>query len=275
MEVETINTGCQIVKDLLPLYVEKLTSPVSNQLIEGHLEYCEQCREKIRAMTEEVASSLQPEPAARDKTGRKLVRRIRLQVWLTAAALLVILAVNLSILWGEGIRFSTQALIRSTYPLVGEAEIVAKDTFGGRKLIIYDDGFVFGFHTYNRILGLYIPRAAAHKYAIESRPFEVVASNDGDDYIAVVKSANPDFKYFVAGAGVTLPATVEEARQHPDKYLVAEAEGGFAWLVKEGNVLMGELSIGAYDSQGNLATQRRESFWEFNWEVEPDGGQGT
>lgn len=35
---------CDIVKDLLPLYVEQISSEASNKAIEGHLEECEQCR---------------------------------------------------------------------------------------------------------------------------------------------------------------------------------------------------------------------------------------
>ncbi|UOQ84700.1 zf-HC2 domain-containing protein [Gracilibacillus salinarum] len=34
---------CEIVKDLIPMYVEKLTSEDSNQFIEEHLHSCEEC----------------------------------------------------------------------------------------------------------------------------------------------------------------------------------------------------------------------------------------
>lgn len=38
-----MKTECAVVKDLLPLYVEKLTSETSNKVVEEHLAECEQC----------------------------------------------------------------------------------------------------------------------------------------------------------------------------------------------------------------------------------------
>lgn len=40
-------SNCSIVKDLLPLYVEKLTSDESNQLIEEHIKNCSSCLKEI------------------------------------------------------------------------------------------------------------------------------------------------------------------------------------------------------------------------------------
>lgn len=41
---------CDVIRDLLPLYVEKLTSGTSNKLIEEHLEQCEECSEVYEKM---------------------------------------------------------------------------------------------------------------------------------------------------------------------------------------------------------------------------------
>jgi len=45
---------CEIIMDLLPGYVEKLTSERTNQAVEEHLESCENCREAYEQMTEEM-----------------------------------------------------------------------------------------------------------------------------------------------------------------------------------------------------------------------------
>ena len=42
--------NCQIVKDLLPLYAEKLTSAESNTMIEEHLKECENCKKTFKRL---------------------------------------------------------------------------------------------------------------------------------------------------------------------------------------------------------------------------------
>lgn len=44
------NKKCQIIQDLLPNYVENLTKPETNQLIEEHLKECPKCKEELIAM---------------------------------------------------------------------------------------------------------------------------------------------------------------------------------------------------------------------------------
>ncbi len=47
---------CAIVRDLLPSYVDGLTSEESNQEIENHMESCEACREYLASMQEKIVS---------------------------------------------------------------------------------------------------------------------------------------------------------------------------------------------------------------------------
>lgn len=42
---------CEIIRDLLPSYIEKLTSPHSNEEIEKHLQSCDECRSYYNEMT--------------------------------------------------------------------------------------------------------------------------------------------------------------------------------------------------------------------------------
>ena len=44
---------CDIVKDLLPLYIENLCSSASREAVEEHLEHCETCREEYERMHRE------------------------------------------------------------------------------------------------------------------------------------------------------------------------------------------------------------------------------
>lgn len=42
--------NCNIIKDLLPLYVDKLTSSESNEVIEEHLNNCDECKRNYEQM---------------------------------------------------------------------------------------------------------------------------------------------------------------------------------------------------------------------------------
>lgn len=46
---------CEVVNDILPLYVDNLTSPVTNTLIENHLNSCESCNKKYLSMKNPIA----------------------------------------------------------------------------------------------------------------------------------------------------------------------------------------------------------------------------
>ncbi len=51
-----INMKCTIIRDLLPSYVDGLTSEDSNQEIANHMESCEACREYLASMRENIVS---------------------------------------------------------------------------------------------------------------------------------------------------------------------------------------------------------------------------
>ena len=44
---------CEIVKDLLPMYIDGLCSPTSNTLVEQHLSTCKQCKQIHEQMLKE------------------------------------------------------------------------------------------------------------------------------------------------------------------------------------------------------------------------------
>ena len=45
---------CEVVRDLLPSYVDGLTNDVSNQAVEQHIKICENCRKLYHEMQETV-----------------------------------------------------------------------------------------------------------------------------------------------------------------------------------------------------------------------------
>lgn len=56
---------CEIIKDLLPSYIDELTSEVSNEAVEQHLSECESCRSYYEQMK-------QQEPGILETAGREI-----------------------------------------------------------------------------------------------------------------------------------------------------------------------------------------------------------
>jgi len=81
---------CSIVQDLLPNYIEKLTSEDTNEAIEEHLAACEACKEIYEQMNSDIGNT-EKVPSIELKFLRK-IKRTRLM----AAALCVIVTLGLS-----------------------------------------------------------------------------------------------------------------------------------------------------------------------------------
>ena len=50
--------NCNIIRDLLPLYNDKITSKESNELIEEHLSQCEDCKNYYKEIKEDISNNL-------------------------------------------------------------------------------------------------------------------------------------------------------------------------------------------------------------------------
>lgn len=68
---------CEIVKDLLPLYVEELLSAESRTLVAEHLSECEDCRKYLEKCLKEVAAPVKT-PGKLDK---KIKRGLRFKLF--------------------------------------------------------------------------------------------------------------------------------------------------------------------------------------------------
>ena len=92
---------CAVVRDLLPLYLEGLTSPQTDQAVETHLELCPNCAQYKAALTAPLSS---PEPTADQREPdylktirRRGLRRTVLTAFGVVLAMLLLFAPNCSI----------------------------------------------------------------------------------------------------------------------------------------------------------------------------------
>jgi len=61
---KTMKTNCDIIRDLLPLYAEHITSEATNALVEEHLAECEACRAELEQMEQPVPAPTFPRAGA-------------------------------------------------------------------------------------------------------------------------------------------------------------------------------------------------------------------
>lgn len=90
---------CNIVKDLLPLYCDKLTSQDSNEEIEKHLHECEECNAVYESMNKKEENIEVPEKDV--KPLKKVKKRTALKIIATVLGTAVVLfGVFMFVFWG-------------------------------------------------------------------------------------------------------------------------------------------------------------------------------
>lgn len=84
-----MKTNCDIIRDLLPLYAEHITSEATNALVEEHLAECEACRAELEQMEQPVAVRPEAQPDAPLRRIRAALQRrsIRAAIGSVLAAL--------------------------------------------------------------------------------------------------------------------------------------------------------------------------------------------
>ena len=84
---------CEVIRDLLPLYVDELTSPQTNQQIEAHIKCCPECTKIL----EQLRNPIETSPSENDnyiKALRKQLQKKRIQticIFLLVPILILIL----------------------------------------------------------------------------------------------------------------------------------------------------------------------------------------
>ena len=88
---------CDVIRDLLPLYAEKLASPASSALVEQHLSECPACRAELEQMEKPVPVQPEPQPDAPLRSIRKTLQKKSIRI--AAAAVLAVLCAFGLVFW--------------------------------------------------------------------------------------------------------------------------------------------------------------------------------
>ena len=90
--------SCNVIRDLLPLYAENLTSEESNALVDEHLCGCDECAKQLGILKKAQAIPVETDAPGLKKIRKAIVRRRVLAV--TMAVMLVItLVLGAAFLW--------------------------------------------------------------------------------------------------------------------------------------------------------------------------------
>ena len=79
---------CEIIKDLLPSYIEKLTSDVTNEAVESHISECKDCKQILDDMKKDEVISIEE-----DQKEINYLKKVKHHTWFIAGIGVLITAV--------------------------------------------------------------------------------------------------------------------------------------------------------------------------------------
>jgi len=196
---------CSIVQDLLPNYIERLTSEDTNQVIEEHLENCETCKKAYHQMITEI-SGLDKAP----KPELKFIKKVK-KTKLFAAIISIILTLILAYsLYAMEFKYSmdkadlSYAITEFLAPFDKgiNAYILETKEMDGNLFVSFKDQnhetvngiakFTKGFNNKYRIIKT-MTQSSKYSSVVQFYPLE-----DGDDRVVAVSGYNlsPKIEYY-------------------------------------------------------------------------------
>lgn len=136
---------CDVIRDLLPLYAEKLASPASSALVEQHLAECPACRAELEQMEKPVPVQPEPQPDAPLRSIRKTLQKKSIRI--AAAAVLAVLCAFGLVFWMGGAKTpvtAEQAKIWTYNKKENEANLCVLEVQGENVRLETEGGFSWG-----------------------------------------------------------------------------------------------------------------------------------
>lgn len=136
---------CDVIRDLLPLYAEKLASPASSALVEQHLSECPACRAELEQMEKPVPVQPEPQPDAPLLGIRKTLQKKSIRI--AAAAVLAVLCAFGLVFWMGGAKTpvtAEQAKIWTYNKKENEANLCVLEVQGKNVRLETEGGFSWG-----------------------------------------------------------------------------------------------------------------------------------
>lgn len=110
---------CEIIRDLMPLYIDHLTSEVTNEMIEEHLRGCEDCQKFYEEMSGEIKSELKESIKPQEKEKLNYLKRIKKKTVLQAFAIFCMVGIVAGIFF---VTFGVGVTVDKNEVLIKEVE---------------------------------------------------------------------------------------------------------------------------------------------------------
>lgn len=110
---------CEIIRDLMPLYIDHLTSEVTNEMIEEHLRGCEDCQKFYEEMSGEIQSELKESIKPQEKEKLNYLKRIKKKTVLQVFAIFCMVGIVVGIFF---VTFGVGVTVDKNEVLIKEVE---------------------------------------------------------------------------------------------------------------------------------------------------------
>lgn len=157
---------CEIIKDLLPLYCDKLTSQVSNEAIEEHISDCTECKGVYESMRSESKADI---PDTDIEPLKKVRKKNKLKIVAGFVSGVVLLGILFAFMYvgvvpasSEDVSVSYSGRVLEDGGMTIEFELTTDSRYylgarGRRNCIVTDDGgidYADGMDTFYRVFKL-------------------------------------------------------------------------------------------------------------------------
>lgn len=199
---------CNVIKDILPLYIENMLSDDTRAMVEEHIEQCQQCRDylddKKIISKMPIDTNISPLLKIKSTLRRKKIQTVILSIMFSIIVFIITIALLTA---PEYIPYSGQNV---TINKIGNSSIMAifNDTVYGYDISMYktedNTGYVYDITTWNSIWNRNIKKSNVNNTILNPNGENVVAvyyyQTDGNDNTLIYgKDINP-------GGGIrTLP----------------------------------------------------------------------
>lgn len=164
---------CKIVKDLLPNYIEKLTSDETNEFIEKHIEECEECKESLEKMQKHFESDSKENNVEEVKYIKKYRNKLNLLKLIVSIIVIIYIlnvARNVIILANLNIKANSIANYENYYE---------------KSSAYYGDGKTSNFELYKNGKDFY---RVWHIHLRNDQNAKIITYKKGNEYIEVVEN---------------------------------------------------------------------------------------
>ncbi len=129
---------CEVINDLLPLYVDDVLSKESRELVEEHICECESCKKTLENMSGKVSLPVSPELRMDDTKPIKGLKKFMTKWKRLTAAVIVLAVIAVIFLFGQ---YAANKLIKIPY----DGHNFTMELRDDRYCIVYHGEGSFGF----------------------------------------------------------------------------------------------------------------------------------